>query len=244
MNKKLVLILRFYETEGPGYLADFLIQNSIQYQLIKIDQMENVPESISDYAGLVLMGGPMSVNDNLPWIDKVIMLIQQAIRSDVPVLGHCIGGQLMSKSLGATVKKNTRKEIGWFSVKTQRNNSQEIQESQKWFTDLSEFDVFHWHGETFELPKNAVHLLSNQNCQYQAYSYLEKHIAFQCHIEMTPLMVKDWVSNGMAEIENEKNKESIQMPELIFDNLLIKCDRLNQLANRVYGFWIKGLRFY
>ncbi|MSQ80676.1 MAG: type 1 glutamine amidotransferase [Candidatus Methylopumilus sp.] len=242
MSKKLVLILQFYEAEGPGYLADFLIQNAIQYQLVKIDQMENVPESISDYAGIVLMGGPMSVNDNLPWIDKVIMLIQQAMRFNVPVLGHCLGGQLMSKALGAIVKKNTRKEIGWFSVKTQRNNSQEIQESQKWFNDLSEFDVFHWHGETFELPENAVHLLSNQNCYHQAYCYLEKHIAFQCHIEMTPLMVKDWVRDGMAEIENERNKESIQMPEVILDNLSTRCDRLNQLACRVYELWIKGLR--
>jgi len=105
MNKKLVLILRFYETEGPGYLADFLNQNAIQYQLIKVDQMENIPRFISEYAGLVLMGGPMSVNDDLPWIKEVVKLILEAIRSDIPVLGHCLGGQLISKALGATVKK-------------------------------------------------------------------------------------------------------------------------------------------
>ena len=105
MNKKLVLILRFYETEGPGYLADFLNQNAIQYQLIKVDQMENTPRSISEYAGLVLMGGPMSVNDDLPWIKEVVKLILEAIRFDIPVLGHCLGGQLISKALGATVKK-------------------------------------------------------------------------------------------------------------------------------------------
>jgi GMP synthase-like glutamine amidotransferase len=94
MNKKLVLIMRFYETEGPGYLADFLIQNAIQYKLIKVDQMDNIPRSISKYAGLVLMGGPMSVNDDLPWIKEVVKLIQEAICSDIPVLGHCLGGSV------------------------------------------------------------------------------------------------------------------------------------------------------
>jgi GMP synthase-like glutamine amidotransferase len=242
MNKKLVLIMRFYETEGPGYLADFLIQNAIQYKLIKVDQMENIPRSISEYAGLVLMGGPMSVNDDLPWIKEVVKLIQEAICSDIPVLGHCLGGQLISKALGATVKKNSCKEIGWFEVQTLNQNSQQIESSKKWFDDLSEFEVFHWHGETFELPQKAIHLLTNKNCHHQAYSYFDKHIAFQCHIEMMPSMVESWTKAGAAEMENEKNKEAIQSPEVILENVSIKCDQLNKLAYRVYNQWIKDLR--
>jgi GMP synthase-like glutamine amidotransferase len=242
MNKKLVLILRFYETEGPGYLAEFLRQNAIKYQLIKVDQMENIPRSISEYAGLVLMGGPMSVNDDLLWITAVVKLIQEALRSNIPVLGHCLGGQLISKALGAPVKKNSCKEIGWFEVQTLNQTSQQIEVSKKWFGDLSKFEVFHWHEETFELPENAIHLLTNKNCRHQAYSYFEKHMAFQCHIEMTPSMVESWIKAGEAEMENEKNKEAIQSPVVILENVLSKCDQLNKLAYRVYTQWIKGLQ--
>ncbi len=242
MSKKLVLIMRFYETEGPGYLADFFSQNTIQYRLIKVDKMEEIPKSVSQYSGLVLMGGPMSVNDHLPWIKEVIKLIQEAIQSNIPVLGHCLGGQLISKALGAVVKKNTLREIGWFPVQILKNNLEQIQASKKWFGDLSESQVFHWHGETFELPKNAIHLLSNNNCYYQGYSYLDKHIAFQCHIEMIPSMVEEWIKCGVEEIKREKNKEAIQMPKVILENLPNKCDQLNQLANHVYKQWIKGLR--
>lgn len=234
--------MRFYETEGPGYLADFLEQNTIQYQLIKVDQMEEIPKSICEYAGLVLMGGPMSVNDDLSWIKEVIKLIQEAIQSDTPVLGHCLGGQLISKALNATVKKTPFKEIGWFEVQTLKHTSQQAEASKKWFGDLVEFEAFHWHGETFELPQNAIHLLTNKNCHHQAYCYLDKHIAFQCHIEMTPSMVEIWTNGGASEIENEKNKEAIQLPIAILENSSKKCDRLNKLAYRVYKQWIKGLR--
>jgi GMP synthase-like glutamine amidotransferase len=242
MSKKLVLIMRFYKTEGPGYLADFFSQNDIHYQLVKVDQMENIPKSISEYAGLVLMGGPMSVNDGLPWINEVVKLIQEAIHSDVPVLGHCLGGQLISKAVGATVKKNSCKEIGWFEVQTLKHTPQQIEATRKWFGDLSKFEVFHWHGETFELPQNAIHLLTNKNCHHQAYSYLDKHMAFQCHIEMTPSMVESWIKSGANEMENEKNKEAIQSPMAILENVTNKCDQLNKLASRVYKEWSKGLR--
>lgn len=234
--------MRFYETEGPGYLADFLSQNAIQYQLIKVDQMENIPRSISEYTGLVLMGGPTSVNDDLPWIKEVVKLIQEAIRYDIPVLGHCLGGQLISKALGATVKKNSCKEIGWFKVQSMSSTSQQMEASKKWFGNLSEFEVFHWHGETFELPQNAIHLLTNKNCNHQAYSYFDKHIVFQCHIEMTPSMVESWTKAGAIEIESEKNKEAIQSPVVILENVSNKCDQLNKLAYLVYKQWIKGLR--
>ena len=172
----------------------------------------------------------------------MVKLIQEAIRSDIPVLGHCLGGQLISKALGATVKKNSCKEIGWFEVQSLSHTSQQIEASKKWFGDLSEFEVFHWHGETFELPQNAIHLLTNKNCHHQAYSYFDTHIAFQCHIEMTPSMVESWTKAWAAEMESEKNKEAIQSPVAILENVSNKCEQLNKLAYRVYKQWIKGLR--
>jgi len=144
--------------------------------------------------------------------------------------------------LAQLLKKNSCKEIGWFEVQSLSQTSQQLEASKKWFGDLSEFEVFHWHGETFELPQNAIHLLTNKNCQYQAYSYFDKHIAFQCHIEMIPSMVEIWTKIGAAEIKNEKNKKAIQSPVAILENVFNKCDQLNKVAYRVYKEWIKGLR--
>jgi GMP synthase-like glutamine amidotransferase len=111
-----VAIFRHAVVEGPGYLADFLDERAIPWQLIAIDANDAVPPSVSTYSGLVFMGGPMSVNDDLPWIAGELDLIRDAVAQGVPVLGHCLGGQLISKALGGVVSKNPVKEIGWGRV--------------------------------------------------------------------------------------------------------------------------------
>jgi GMP synthase-like glutamine amidotransferase len=96
---KPVAIFRHIPIEGPGYFATFLDNNHIPWRLIKIDAGEKPPASIDEFSGLVFMGGTMSVNDDLPWIGQELSLIRQAVAADVPVLGHCLGGQLMAKAL-------------------------------------------------------------------------------------------------------------------------------------------------
>jgi GMP synthase-like glutamine amidotransferase len=156
--KKEILIFRHFPTEGPGYFAEFLDRRGIPHRTVKVDQGEPVPESIADIPGLVFMGGPMSVNDPLPWIPKVLRLIRQAVAADVPVLGHCLGGQLMSKALGGRVRPNRVKEIGWLPVQ-----QVDSPETEKWLNGLPpQFEVFHWHGEAFSLPPGATHLLKRQ----------------------------------------------------------------------------------
>ncbi len=111
-----VAIFRHYPTEGPGYFSDFLEQRQRPWQLIALDEGAEVPDAPDDYAGLVFMGGPMSVNDALPWIPPVLHLIRQAVARNIPVLGHCLGSQLMSKALGGRVWRSPLKEIGWGKV--------------------------------------------------------------------------------------------------------------------------------
>jgi GMP synthase-like glutamine amidotransferase len=111
-----ITIFRHAAHEGPGYFADFLDRKGIGHRLIRVDCDDPIPESLDGISGLVFMGGPMSVNDPLPWIPKLTRLIQQAIAADVPVLGHCLGGQLMAKALCASITRNPVKEIGWFPV--------------------------------------------------------------------------------------------------------------------------------
>ena len=125
---KPVAIFRHFPIEGPGYFATFLDCHAIPWQLIKIDDGESVPADAGQFGGLVFMGGPMSVNDDLPWIRNELSLIRQAVANDIPVLGHCLGGQLMAKALGGVVSKSPVKEIVWGEVSTADN-----QATQEWF---------------------------------------------------------------------------------------------------------------
>lgn len=232
---KPVLIFRFVAHEGPGYLGTFLDEHAIPWQLVKIDGGEPVPTALSSYSGVVLMGGPMSVNDDLPWITPLLTLIQAAKSADMPLLGHCLGGQLISKALGASVVKNPVKEIGWGTVNVVPSPT-----ATAWFGPIDTFKAFHWHGETFDLPAEAIHLLASPYCQHQAYS-LGKHLAFQTHIEITPEMVTKWCEEGVAELAVAADSPAVQSAELMQQDLILHCFFLNKVAKQVYGQWIKGL---
>jgi GMP synthase-like glutamine amidotransferase len=233
---KPVAIFRHIATEGAGYFAEFLTERQIPFILIKIDENETIPTNPHDYSGLVFMGGSMSVNDDLPWIPHTLNLIRAAISDDIPVLGHCLGGQLISKALGAVIKPNPIKEIGWGNVITTDNDV-----ARAWFDGLQHFDSFHWHGETFELPDGATHILKSAYCDNQAYA-IGKHLALQCHVEMTAEMVKTWSENGVAEINAASASPAVQTLAEIQSALDEKVTQLNRVADRLYSRWIKGLK--
>jgi GMP synthase-like glutamine amidotransferase len=232
---KPVAIFRHATTEGPGYLASFLDARQIPWKLIRIDAGDAIPESHAEFSGLVFMGGPMSVNDDLPWIPKVLSLIQGAVAAKVPVLGHCLGGQLMSKALGGVVSGNPVKEIGWG-----RLNVSQTPAAKQLFPGLDYFEGFHWHGETFTLPQGSTPVLSSQYCGNQAF-VLGKHIGFQCHIEMTSDMVHEWCRNGAAEIQQAADSPGVQQVPEILKNLELRITELNKVADKVYSVWITGL---
>lgn len=232
---KPVVIVQFLAIEGPGYLAKFLDEQQIPWKLIKVDEGDSMPVSLEMISGMVLMGGSMSVNDDLPWVPPLLTLIQVAVKSDIPVLGHCLGGQLMTKALGGSVTKCQAKEIGWGEVAVSKNAV-----AQHWFGDIESFNGFHWHGETFSLPLNATHLLASAFCHNQAYA-LGKHLALQCHIEMTPEMVQTWCSVGAVELQAASNSPAVQHADDIQQNLPLHCFFLQKVATQVYTQWIKGL---
>ena len=233
---KPVVIFRHALTEGAGYFSTFLDHHQIPWQLVKIDQGDAIPVTAKEFSGLVFMGGPMSVNDDLPWIPPVLSLINEAIQCDIPVLGHCLGGQLISKALGAKVTKNPLKEIGWGQVAVSDHH-----DAKKWFGDTKDFLSFHWHGETFALPPGATHLLSSAYCQNQAYS-IGKHLAFQCHIEMTASMVKKWCEAGATELAESASSICVQQIPEIQNDLQARIAALNAQAHHVYTQWISGLK--
>jgi len=232
---KPIAIFRHTPTEGPGYLTEFLDERKIQWQLIAIDAGDAVPRSAEAYSGLVFMGGPMSVNDELPWIAPVLALIREAAAKDIPVLGHCLGGQLMSRALGGTVSRNPVKEIGWGEATVADNDT-----ARAWFGEVRHFNAFHWHGETFSLPQGAEHLLSSAYCANQAWA-IGKHLALQCHVEMTAAMIVSWCEAGAEEILAARNSPAVQSASEMQRQMADELPRLHEVAARLYAKWIGGL---
>jgi GMP synthase-like glutamine amidotransferase len=231
---KEILIFRHAPHEGPGYLAEYLDRHHLPHRLIRVDQGEPVPTSLDGISGLVLMGGPMSVNDPLPWIPPVLQLIRTAVAADIPVLGHCLGGQLISKALGGVITRNPVKEIGWLPVSRVDNAV-----AHPWLDDLpDDFMVFHWHGETFSIPPGATRILSSRDCVNQAF-VLGKTLAFQCHIEMTAGLVREWARVGADEVS--KVCATVQEPAVMTTDLEARVKRLQAIADIFYDRWTQGL---
>lgn len=230
---KPIRIFRHVASEGPGYFAEYLDAQGVPYELVRIDRDEAVPPGVDDVAGLVFMGGPMSVNDDLPWIRQELDLIRRAAETGLPVLGHCLGGQLISKALGGAVTPHPVKEIGWHPVRRVENAA-----ARDWLGDLpAQFEVFHWHGETFSLPPGAVPLLTNDYCTEQGF-VIGNMLALQCHIEMTEDMVADWVAQGQAELATAASP-SVQTPGGITHDLPIRIERLHNVARIFYRRWLR-----
>jgi len=232
---KPVAIFRASPTEGPGYFATYLERRSIPWQLVELDAGERVPRDARKYSGLVFMGGPMSVNDDLPWIAATLELARDAVRKDVPLLGHCLGGQLISKALGGKVSAAPVKEIGWGEVRVADNEV-----AREWLGDVQAFLSFHWHGETFTIPPGATRVMENPHCANQGFA-LGKHFAMQCHVEMTEALVASWLASGADEIAASRKSAAVQGPDEITRDLTPRLAALHEVANRIYDRWTEGL---
>lgn len=229
-----VLIFRHAPHEGPGYLADYLARRRIPWRLIRIDRNDPVPSSLDGAPALVFMGGPMSVNDPLPWIPKETDLIRQAVAADVPVLGHCLGGQLISKALGGVITRNPVKEIGWLPVQ-----AVESPVTRHWLDGLPrEFEVFHWHGETFSIPPGGTRILTSRDCPNQAF-VVGRTLAMQCHVEMTAELVREWARVGAEELAPAC--ATVQDAPAMTADLAARVKRLQDIADKLYDRWIQGL---
>lgn len=189
-----VLILKNISPEGPGTIGSFLDGQNIQYTVIDLSAGERLPET-RQYDTLVMMGGPMSVNDGIPYIEEECALTRQFIAAGKRVFGVCLGAQIMAKALGARVYPGPEKEIGWYDIHlTQGGQSDPAMNALS--RGASFFKVFQWHGETFDLPEGAVHLAHSPLYRHQAFRFGQSAYAFQFHIEVTREMVYDWLKDG------------------------------------------------
>jgi len=226
-----ILICQFYPSEGAGYFSEVLDAHQIPWKMLRVDLGEAIPKDTTQISALVMMGGPMSVNDDLPWIPPLLALIRQAQDLRLPILGHCLGGQLIAKALGASIRANPVKEIGWGLVSPSNDAV-----AQDYFGEKA-LDVFHWHGETFDLPEGATCLISSPHCANQAFS-LGNTLAMQCHIEMTSEMVRNWCMTDKDYLYAAIDSPAVQTPEVMQDGLEARITALHLIADRVYQRWL------
>ncbi|MFZ2267173.1 MAG: type 1 glutamine amidotransferase [Azonexus sp.] len=232
-----VAIVRHSPTEGPGYFAIFLEHHGIPWKLLALDEGESVPESAEAFSGLCFMGGPMSVNDPLPWIAPVCALIRDAVTRNIPVIGHCLGGQLISKALGGAVTRNPVKEIGWSTA-----CGEDDAIARQWLGRFAgtAANIFQWHGETFSIPPGASRILGNPHCANQMFA-LGPHLGMQCHVEMTPEMIGTWCGQWADEAIAVADQPSVQLPEQMQEEIGTRLPLMRQLSEQLYSVWIKGL---
>jgi GMP synthase-like glutamine amidotransferase len=236
LTVKPIAIFRHAPLEGPGHFSTFCDAHDLPWQLLRIDAGDPVPAAPEAYSGLVFMGGPMSVNDDLPWIAPVLALIRAAVAAGLPVLGHCLGGQLMAKALGGSVGRNPVKEIGWGTVQVLESPL-----ARDWFGTLKTFEAFHWHGETFALPPAAERILGSVYCANQAFA-LGPSLALQCHVEMTEAMIQSWCEVGAEEIAAAAASPAVQAPQQMQALSAANLPAMRAVAEQLYGRWAQGLR--
>lgn len=214
--------------EGLGSIEPWLESAGFQVTATKFYQSASLP-SPETLDLLIILGGPMSVNDEdrFPWLRSEKQFIQRTIRAGKAVLGICLGAQLIASALGEAIYPNRRKEIGWFPVEglPQKDKSN--------FCFPLSTEVFHWHGETFDLPQGAALLARSEACENQAFQFGKSVIGLQFHLETTPESAREIVTNCHEELLPSK---FVQPEAAILDQAPDKYRQINELMAEILSF--------
>lgn len=198
--------------ETPGSIIGWANANSVSLSATHVYHDELFPDP-DEFDLLVIMGGPMGIHDEAKygWLKPEKDFINAAIEANKPVVGICLGAQLVANVLGASVRKNKYKEIGWYPVNvTMENGSIDVTRSLP-----RDFTAFHWHGDTFDLPTGAVRIASSEACRNQGFVYRHHVIGLQFHLEVTENALIEMVKNGRHELNVD---QFVQPPQSIIDN--------------------------
>jgi len=206
-----IVAFRHVPYEGCGVIHDVLEPRGVSIQYADRTQ----PPDLTTADALIFLGGPMSVNDGLPYLECEMAIIREAVARRQPVLGICLGSQLIAKALGAEVRPNPAKEIGWYDLKfTEAGLADPL------FRGVRPVEmVFHWHYETFGLPKGAELLASSELCVNQAVRFNATSCGLQFHLEVTPEMISDWCQrSGYKKPLHAQAYDMTQLAATVFAN--------------------------
>lgn len=232
---KKLLVLQHVAHEILGTLNPLLKRAGFRIRYVNFARHPDAQPSLDGYDGLVVLGGPMGVNDTdqFPHLATELKLIEEAMRRDMPVLGICLGSQLIAKTLGAEVYSNHVKEIGWYDVSA----TAEAERDPLLVKFRGTEKIFQWHGDTFDLPRSAVHLAFSQVCANQAFRYGANVYGFQFHLEVDERMIHRWlrVTENQQEIAAlsgtiDAHRIHVETPDHI--------QRLHQLSDHVFSEFI------
>lgn len=219
---------------GMGYLGTFLDQRAIPYEMVYISRGESVPPGLQDVSGLVFLGSTHSVNDGHAWIDEEIALIRRASQVDVPVLGLCFGGQLISKALGGVISQAPGMQIGWHRI--------EVTPEVAALTGamlLSSFEVFEWHEDTFTIPLGGIPLFYGDCVKNQGFVH-GQCLALQFHLEITQGKIQDCLAHDTDSLNN--SSACVQNLDKMLEGLTERINQLHKVADTLFDWWLGGVK--
>lgn len=212
-----ILSIQNIEFETLGSLEELIQSDGYEIENIEA-QTEPMPQNTGDYTAIIILGGPMAVYDNLGYIVKEQDLIRDAIKNKVPVLGICLGSQLIAQAAGGNVYKGSKKEIGWYNVTLNHNGQNDL------FKDIKSktMRVFQWHGDTYDLPSTAT-IMASSELYPQAFR-IGTAVGIQFHLEVNYEMIKRWIHEYRQELNNENIKpENILSDTKDIEDLYDEC---------------------
>lgn len=229
-----VHVLQHVAFEGLGSLAAWMEAQHAQVTCTEFfDPTWQLP-SLDHFDLLIVLGGPMSVNDEaeLPWLVPEKAFIADSISAGKAVLGICLGAQLIASSQGASVYPGPNKEIGWWPVQGRPG-------PEGCFVFPERLDVFHWHGETFDLPAGAVHLAQSKGCAHQAFQLGERVLGLQFHLETTPESAQALLTHCADEVQREAGKPFVQSASVLQQTSVERYAAINRLMESVLDWLLR-----
>lgn len=226
-----IAILQNNTDDGPAYLATWLRARGIAFDVFDFERGDAAPASLADYSGLAILGGVMSVNDDLPSLRQAEVLIREARAAGKPVIGHCLGGQLIAKALGATVAAAPNIEIGWWPMQTTNSPA-----ARTWFGEFADNTptVIQWHYESFAVPEGAELLASSAACAHQAFA-IDTLLAMQFHIEIDAAKHALWLSASQRELARLTGEPFVQTASVMAAQMAARLKQSQALADQIYS---------
>ena len=234
-----LLVFQHVAHEILGTLDPLLRSYGFRNRYYNFGRQPDAQPSVDGYHGLIVLGGPMNVDqtDAHPHLEAEVRAIHQAIERDIPVLGICLGAQLIAKALGSSVRPNPQKEIGWYDVAVSDEGSRD-----PLFSHFSQSEkLFQWHGDTFAIPEGAVHLASSETCANQAFRYGDKVYGLQFHLEVDEPLVERWLGIPVHRQEIASLDGQVRLEQIRSDTAR-HSDRLRQLSDRCFTSFIELFR--